>query len=84
MIHIWYFRKRRQIAPGRKFNLTNQINRAIMVIAVMMLLVGTAGIPFATSIAPYAFGLVGLLFASASGFLRTLPDFIVASESGSS
>jgi hypothetical protein len=83
-IHTWYFRRRKQIAPGRKFNLTNQINRAIMVIAVILLLVGTAGIFLATSIAPYAFGLVGLLFASASGFLRTLPDFIVVSESDNS
>ncbi len=78
--HIWYFTNRRRVAPRRKFNVTNQINRAIMLVALILLLLGTTGIAFKNSIAPYAFGLVGLLFASASGFLRTLPDFLTTAD----
>lgn len=80
IIHVWYFRNRRRVAPGRTFNLTNQINRGLLLIALVLLFLGTVGIVFENTIAPYAFGLVGLLFASATGFLRTLPDFLAASD----
>jgi len=48
--------------------------------ALVLLSLGTVGIVFENTIAPYAFGLVGLLFASATGFLRTLPDFLATSD----
>ena len=77
MIHSWYFKNRREIAPHRKFNATNVINLAIMIVAVVLLILGTLGVAFGGSIAPYAFALVGLLVAAATAFLRTLADFIL-------
>lgn len=80
LIHSWYFRHRRRLAPERKLNATNLLNIVTMVIAVVLLALGTAGIAFAGSVAPYAFALVGLLLASATAFLRTLRDFLSASH----
>lgn len=77
LIHLWYFRNRKRIAPERKFNTTNMINLGIMVVAVVLLSLGTAGVAFGGSIAPYAFALVGLLVAAATAFMRTLADFIL-------
>ena len=77
LIHLWYFRNRKRIAPGRKFNATNMLNLGIMVVAVVLLSLGTLGVAFGGSIAPYAFALVGLLVAAATAFMRTLADFVL-------
>lgn len=79
-IHLWYFSQRKRIAPNRHFNVTNLINLGIMVAAVVLLVLGTLGVAFEGSVAPYAFALVGLLVAAATGFLRTLADFIGLAE----
>ena len=75
-IHIWYFRSRRRVAPGRRLNLTNYINIATLLIAVVLLALGVSGVAFDGSIAPYAFALTALLVAAATAFLRTLRDFL--------
>lgn len=79
-IHAWYFRHRKRVAPQRTMNPTNKINTAVLVVGVVLLLLGTAGVELGRPIAPYAFMLLGLLFASATGFLRTLPDFLSPGE----
>lgn len=76
LIHIWYFRRRALVAPGRSFNFTNFVNLVIMIVAVGLLIGGATELVFANTVAPYAFALVGLLIASAMAFLRTLPDFL--------
>ena len=77
LIHVWYFKNRKQVAPHRRFNATNVINLSIMIIALVLLALGTLDIAFGDSIAPYAFALVGLLVAAATAFLRTLADFVL-------
>ena len=77
LVHRWYFKSRKQIAPHRKFNATNIVNLAIMVVAIVLLGLGALGVAFGGSIAPYALALVGLLVAAATAFLRTLSDFIL-------
>jgi hypothetical protein len=78
LIHVWYFKNRKRISPHREFNATNIINLGIMLIALVLLALGTLGVAFDNSIAPYAFALVGLLVAAATAFLRTLADFVLA------
>lgn len=75
-IHIWYFRSRKIVAPTRKWNFTNFLNLTTLVTAVVLLSLGTFGLAFDNSIAPYAFALFGLLLAAASAFLGTLTSFL--------
>jgi hypothetical protein len=77
-INSWYFRRRAQVAPGRPLKLANYITTAILVVSVLLLMLGTFGIFFDGSFAPFAFTLVGLLVASAVAFLNTLSDFLIA------
>ena len=77
LIHTWYFKNRRKIAPHRRFNAANVINLVVMIVAIVLLSLGTLGVAFGGTIAPYAFTLVGLLAAAATAFLRTLADFIL-------
>lgn len=80
LIHLWYFRHRRRLAPNRKLNATNFLNIVTLLVAVVLLTLGTFGVVFADSIGPYAFSLIGLLLASATAFLRTLRDFLSPSH----
>ena len=77
-INAWYFRERRRVAPGRGLKIANYITSAILYASIALLTLGTFGIWFDASIAPFAFTLVGLLIASAVAFLNTLSDFLVA------
>ena len=77
-INAWYFRQRRRVAPGRGLKIANYITSGILYTSIVLLALGTFGIWFDASIAPFAFTLVGLLIASAVAFLNTLSDFLVA------
>jgi hypothetical protein len=48
----------------------------VLVVAVVLLTRGALGLLYDGSIAPYAFGLVGLLLAAATAFLGTLGSFL--------
>ncbi len=75
-IHVWYFRQRRRVAPERPLNATNLINVATMLTGVVLLALATAGVVYEGAMAPYAFSLVALLLAAATGFLGTLGSFL--------
>ncbi len=77
-IHAWYFRQRRRIAPERPINATNVINVVTLLTGVVLLSLATAGIVYEGAMAPYAFCLVALLLAAATGFLGTLSSFLSA------
>jgi hypothetical protein len=78
LINQWYFRERRRVSPARPFKLANYVTTIILVASLVLLAMGTLGIWFDASIAPFAFTLVGLLVASAVAFLNTLSDFLSA------
>jgi hypothetical protein len=78
LINSWYFRNRRRVAPDRPFRAANYITTGILYVSIVLLALGTLGIGFDTSIAPFAFTLIGLLIASAVAFLNTLSDFLIA------
>lgn len=77
LVHFWYFRNRRRVAPLRPFLIANYITTALLIAAVFLLILGTLGLYQGDSIAPFAFTLVGLLIASAAAFLNTLSDFLI-------
>jgi hypothetical protein len=77
-INSWYFHHRRRIAPGRPLKLANYVTTAILYSSLLLLTLGTFGVLFNGSVAPFAFTLVGLLVASAVAFLNTLSDFLIS------
>lgn len=79
-INSWYFRQRERIAPGRPFRAANYITTVLLYASLTLLALGTFGIYFDGSIAPFAFTLVALLVASAVTFLNTLSDFLITPE----
>jgi len=76
-INTWYYARRRRVAPHKRFRLANYFTSAILYGSLLLLSLGTFGVFFDDSIAPFAFTLVGLLVASAITFLNTLSDFLI-------
>lgn len=75
-IQVWYFRRRKEVAPNRPINISNIINFATTILGSVLLVLGITGIAYQNSVAPFAFCLVGLLLAAATAFLGTLGSFL--------
>lgn len=79
--NIWYYMRRRVVAPDRKHHVGTYLSMVIQASAVSLMTLHAFGVIYEESIAPFAIGLVSCFIPVAAGFLTTIQDFLSSETS---
>ena len=74
--NLWYFRRRRVVAPDRGRNAATIIGSFVVALVIPLLLLHAAGVIFEDTIGPYPIGLLAGLIPIATTFFASLEDFV--------